>query len=149
MEGTVETTQVVDLGMAWDLAHSEAVGRDALRALNASPRRVNALEVAWTPRGDALRRVQGEFQAFRRMVAEKLMEKAEEKRWCEEAEKFIDEELGLGEFIEKTVDVNVSFTVSVQVRGRQEPEQDAVDEACIDYVRHRLDSDDWQVSDRY
>lgn len=146
MEGTVETTQVTDLGHAWDLAHAEAVGRDALRVLNASQQRWDEER-----RGLAVRinKLADDHEAFRRMVAEKLMEKAEEKRWCEEAEEFIDEELGLGEFIEKTVDIDVSFTVSVQTRGRQEPDQYEVDEACIDYVRTRLNFSDWQVSDRY
>lgn len=150
MEGTVESTQVTDPGHAWDLAIMEAAHREYVtasdQAIESCGARIAELQDTMARRGVDYRNLNNRFEEFRREVAEKLMEKAEEKRWCEEAEEFI-EELGLGEFLDRDVDVHVSFTVTVNTRGRRSPDQDAVDEACIDYVRERMGSDDWRVSD--
>jgi hypothetical protein len=101
-------------------------------------------------RGDGLyrrmRTAEDDLEAFRRRVAEAIMEKAEEKGWCSEAEEFVDD-LGLGEYIEEEVNVQVSFQVSVTRRGRSEPDQDAIDAAAIDYIRNQMDSNDWQVTE--
>lgn len=88
--------------------------------------------------------VRAEHEAFRRKVAEDIMTKAEEKNWCDEAEEFIDD-LGLSEYITTDVDVEVSFVVAVERRGRQEPTQDDIDAAAISYIRHSMDATDWRV----
>lgn len=150
MEGTVESTQV-DEATAWELAIMEAAHREYVtasdKAIEDCGARIVTLHNTLAQRAMDYRNLNNAYEAFRREVAEKLMEKAEEKGWCEEAEEFIEDELGLGEFLERDVDVAVSFTVTVSTRGRRAPDQDAVDEACIDYVREQMGSDDWRVND--
>lgn len=148
MEGTVESTQVNE-ATAWELAIMEAAHREYVtasdKAIEDCGARIAELHNTMAQRGVDYRNLNNRFEEFRREVAEKLMEKAEEKGWCEEAEEFIEEELGLGEFLDRDVDVHVSFTVTVNTRGRRSPDQDAVDEACRDYIAGRMDSDDWRV----
>lgn len=127
-------TLVTDAGTAWDLAHLEAGFRRQLAHLDS---------VATHHARRANEAMEG-LEAFRRKVVERAIEEKERRGWCSELEEILDD-LGLGEFVTREMDVDISFTVTIENCPADGPTQAQVDEAAISFIRHHLGSDHWTI----
>lgn len=125
------TTQILDPGTAWDMADMERRYRSA---------QANVRAVA-----DRHLKAERELEAFKRDLCEKALDYADEYGLCNKVEAFLTDKMDLGEYLQRDVDVEVTFTVTVKTIGRNEPDHDDVAEAAAEYLRYQFGETDWQV----
>ncbi len=135
----METTgQISDVGTAWAMAEMESCIRAQSVNLDA------AMESIRTHAADA-RKAQAALELFKQNLCEKALECAEENGLCDRVERFLDEEMGLGEYLRNDVDVKIEFTVSVSRIGRRDPDEEDIEAAVRDYLSHGLGYGDYEV----
>lgn len=91
-------------------------------------------------------RAEQDLHDFRRTVGERMAQEAADRDWCSEFDSIMDE-LGLGEFVRRSMDIEVTFTLTIDNVGPDGPTSDQVDSAASDFVRYHLGRTHWTEID--